>query len=395
VLLSDATFIGGVRPFEGGDDGLVYESLARQIVQSVINGDFAHALEGGEAVFYYGGPGLRYLRAAEHLVFGDTFLGYLSLILFLPFVVFAIFRRFFDARGALAFALVFLAIPIGAVFGTTFFQYVKWAVRGFADPAAAAVFLGGLVVLIGRTAMGPGPRFAPAFGAGLLFALALWVRPNLAPGAGVLLTGAGLAALWQGQFKRVAGLCLGFLPVFGMALHNWVFGHVFVLFSANASIPEALPMPPQDYVAALGELLRLDVAGEHVRRGMLQVGRWLSGPSESFLMVPFHAAAFLVLIRVALFGRRFDPWLRLTAGAMLAQHPVAWFYLSYGRYYYLAWLLTFLVCAVWTRDEGLGRFRVAWPRAADALARNPAWTWLAHVLDWWTKVTGVAAAGPH
>ena len=40
---------------------------------------------------------------------------------------------------------------------------------------------------------------------------------NLAPGAGILLGGAGLAALWQGQFRRVVGLCLGFLPVLGMA----------------------------------------------------------------------------------------------------------------------------------------------------------------------------------
>jgi tryptophanyl-tRNA synthetase len=66
-------------------------------------------------------------------------------------------------------------------------------------------------------------------GAGLLFALALWLRPNLAPGAAVLLGGAGLAALWRHEFGRLAGLCAGFLPVFGMALHNWVFGQVFVL----------------------------------------------------------------------------------------------------------------------------------------------------------------------
>ena len=46
------------------------------------------ALEGGEKVFYYGGPGLRYLRAFERLIFGDTFLGYLSLMLLLPLLVF-------------------------------------------------------------------------------------------------------------------------------------------------------------------------------------------------------------------------------------------------------------------------------------------------------------------
>ena len=82
------------------------------------------------------------------------------------------------------------------------------------------------------------------------------------------------------QICRVAGLCIGFLPVLGMALHNWYFGGVFVLFSSNATIAEAVPMPPSAYVAAAGELLRLDFAGEHVRRGLLQMARWLAGPSE-------------------------------------------------------------------------------------------------------------------
>ena len=354
VLLHDASFIGGVRPFDGGDDGLVYEGLGRRIVQHVLHGDFARAMEGGESVFYYGGPGLRYFRAAEHFFFGDTFLGYLSLTLLLPFLVFAAFRRFFDARGALALTLIFIAIPIGALFGTTFFQYVKWAARGFADPAAATMFLCRFrdAARAGRARPGQtvcaGLRGGPAVCARALDPAQSRARPPA-----ILLGGAGLAALWQFKLWRVAGLCLGFLPVLGMALHNWYFGGVFVLFSSNATIAAAIPMPPSAYTAAFGELLRLDLTGEHLRRGVLQIMRWLAGPSESFVMVPLHVAAIAVLVRVALFGRRHDPWLRLTAGAMLAQHPVALFYLSNDRYYYLPWFLTMLVCAVWMRDEGL------------------------------------------
>jgi hypothetical protein len=111
-------------------------------------------------------------------------------------------------------------------------------------------------------------------------------------------------------------------------------------------------------------------------------------------MVPLHAAAIAVLVRVALAGRRFDPWLRLTAGAMLAQHPVALFYLSYDRYYYLAWLLTLLVCAVWMRDEGIELFRRWFPGTTARLARHPVRARLVRVLDWWANVTGVAPAAP-
>ena len=91
------------------------------------------------------------------------------------------------------------------------------------------------MTLLGRAGTGPGARFAPAFGAALMFALALFVRPNLAPAAGVL---AGrrrrLPRSGSGKGWRVAGLCIGFLPVLGMALHNWVYGGVFVLFTSTA-----------------------------------------------------------------------------------------------------------------------------------------------------------------
>ncbi len=390
VVLNDSSFISGVRPFDGGDDGLFYEGVGRHIAQFLHAGEWAKALEGDESVYYYGGPGLRYFRAVEQFVFGEMFFLYLSLMLALPFLVFLAFKRFFSARAALGFTLVFIAIPVGAVFGTSFFNYAKWAARGFADPAAAALFIGGFLLLLGPTTKGPGARFAPAFAAGLLFALALWVRPNLAPATGILLGGAGLAALWQMQAWRIAGLCFGFMPALGMALHNYYFGGVLVLFSSNATIAEALPMPPSAWIAMFGELIHFNFGGENIRRGFLQIARWLAGPSESFIMIPLHAAAVAVLIRVAL-TRGFDLWLRLTAWAMLAQHPVALFYLSADRYYYLTWFITMLVCMVWLRDEGFALLRAYSPRAMERLEANLLMRWLSTVLDWWARFTGVAA----
>src|SRR5581483_259160 len=143
-----------------------------------------------ESVFYYGGPGLRYLRAAELFIFGDTSLGYLSLILILPFAVFGLFRRFLPDAWALVMVLGFVLTPAGFLFGSSFFLYSKWAARGFADPAAFTLFLCGLLLILGRTAAGPRGRFAPDLGGALLLALAIWVRPNLAPLAGILLGGA-------------------------------------------------------------------------------------------------------------------------------------------------------------------------------------------------------------
>jgi hypothetical protein len=377
AFFDDASFIGGVRPFDSGDDGLVYDGYARTMLQQLIAGDVAGALEGGEKVFYFT-PGMRYLRAAEHLLFGETYLGYLSLVLLLPFLAFAMFRRFLPLRWALALTLVFAAVPIGTLFGSSLVQYVKWAARGFADPAAYICFLAAFVTLVGAGRLHD--RFGPAAGAGLLFALALFVRPNIAPAAGILLAGAGLAALYHRQFRRLAGLCIGFAPVLGMALHNWIYGGVFVPFTSTAAHPGALVMPPAAYLAAIMELAHFDVAGEHVMRGLRQIRGWLAGPSESAVMVPVNAAALVVLVRVALW-RKADPWLRLTACATLVQHCVGLFYATAGRYYYLTWLLTLLVVAAWAHGEGIDIVRRRFPQLSARVAKHPASLLLAHGLE--------------
>ncbi len=263
IAAFDLTTFGGLRAQEGGNDGLFYDAAGRVIVQHLVAGDVASALEGTEPVYYYGGPGLRYLRALEMIVFGDTNLGYLSLLLVYPLVIWRVFRRFLPTDWAFVLLIMFVATPIGAYFGSTFFLYVKYALQGFGDPVSYLFYLAGLAIIVGWPPAGPGNRFGPACaGAALLF-LATFVRPIVAPGVAVLLGGAGLAALWQRQWSRLAGLCAGFVPVLAMPLHNWYFGDRLVLFSANAS-GNNLHVTPADYVAALAEMSRLNFAGPHV-----------------------------------------------------------------------------------------------------------------------------------
>jgi hypothetical protein len=388
IFANDATLLGGVRPFDGGDDGLVYDGWSRIMVQQLLDGDIIGALKGIEPVFYFT-PGSRYLRAVEHMVFGETYLGYVSLLLLLPVLVFCLFRRYFTGRAALAITLIFIAIPAGALFGSTFYLYVKHAAHGYGDSAAAILFLAGIIALIGHARRGPDGNFAPAFGAALLLAIAVCVRPNLAIGAAVLLGGAGLAALWQRQNWRFAGMCIGFLPVFSMALHNWYYGGVFVLFTSYPNMAVVMPMPPHAYVGALWELLRLDFAGGDLARGALQIRRLLSGPSESATMIPLHAAALVIIFRVLL-SRRYEGWLRLIAAATLGLYAPALFLIHSDRYLILAWLLTLLICCVWMRDEGLPWLDRRFPRLVDGVRRQPAVTWSTRRLDGLARAAGMA-----
>ena len=370
ISIDDASFLGGIRPFDGGDDGLFYDSVGRDILRQLLAGDIYGALEGGEKVFYFGGPGLRYFRAIEHVLFGETYLGYLAIVLLLPVLTWRLARHFLPERWSLALALIFTAIPLGELFGTTFIDYAKWAARGFADPAAYIFFIAGLLPLIGARAESS-TRFVPAFFAALLFALSAFMKPIVLPTVAVVLAGAGLAAVVLRQWRRLAGLCLGFVPVLSMAAHNWVYGHVFQPLTANATHPDVLVMPPSAYATALHELLTGDFGGGYLKRALMQIPAWLSGPAESYATVPLNAAGIAVLIYVVVRGRGFNPWLRLIGAAALAQHAVALFYINSGRYHFLAWFLTMLVAAVWLHDVGTAWLQRRFPKLWRRVAADP------------------------
>src|SRR5262249_33571907 len=288
--------------------------------------------------------------------------------------------RFLPKRWALALIVIFVAIPVGIAFGTSFVQYEQWASRGFADPMAYILFIAGVLLIVD----GPSgdANTARAFFGALLLALGIFMKPIVAPAAAILLGGAGIAALYLRQWSRLAGMCIGFLPVFSMALHNWVYGHVFVLFSSNSAHPYVLVMPPSAYMAILHDLVNLELNGEHFRRLLVQIADWLSGPAESRFTIPLNAVSVAILIYVVLRGRRFDPWLRLIGAAALAQHSVAFFYTAAtARYHFLTWFLTMLVVVVWLQQVGVERLNQRYPLLSGRFAKHPWVRWLASGLD--------------
>jgi hypothetical protein len=388
IVFIDAQFIGGFRPLDSGDDGLTYESYGRRIARHLLSGDFAAAWRGEESVYFFA-PGMRYVRALEQFLFGDTFLGYLTMILAFPLIVHALFRRFLTARWALVIVLLFVATPLGALFGSSLFYYVVWASRGFADPLAFILLFAAIVLVVPRSRELPGaPRL---FAAGLLFAAATFLRPNLLLASGVMVAGAGVMWLWRRQLVRSVALGAGFCALAVSPLHNYVFAHVFVPFTTSVNLPQTLLMPPLDYVRALGELLRLDFTGDHVRRAVIQLGHWLSGPQDWLATVPLNAFGIATLLRVGLFGPRFDPWLRLIALATLIQHGIGICYINFVRYNLGTWLLTLLVAAAWLQGEGLVVLEARMPRLCETWRRNALVRRIAAGIDDLAGLLGVAA----
>src|SRR5262249_42541278 len=163
-----------------------------------------------------------YLRAFEHFVFGETYLGYLSLILALPFLVYALFGRFLPSNWATVVTLGFVATPIGALFGSAYLYYVKWAARRFADPSGYIL----LLAAGGALSRGPDgdahPPIAPAFFGAMLLAVGAFVRPNVALASGVMALGAIVFAARRRAFARAGAVLAGFATLAVSPLHNWV-----------------------------------------------------------------------------------------------------------------------------------------------------------------------------
>ncbi len=393
TMFVDAQFIGGFRPLDSGDDGIAYEGYGRAIIKELLAGNMAAAVRGVESVYYFT-PGLRYVRALELVLFGDTFLLYLSMILLFPILVFALHRRFLPARWAVVLVLGFVATPIGALFGSSLFQYVVWASRGFSDPLAFILLVCGLLLAIPpRTGDGL-LGWSRVFAAGIMLAAAVFCRPNLVLASGVFVIGAGAIWMSRRQWTSAAALGAGFAALALSPLHNYVFGNALVLFSDNVNQPTTLLMSPLDYARSLIELAQFDFAGPHVKAAVVQLGRWLSGPQEWLIMVPVHACAVAILAWVAIFGVRHERWLRLVALATLLQHGIGVCYVNFARYNLGTWLLTLMVVAVWLEHEALGRFCRGFPGVCEAWGRNTAVRRLGRMIDGFTAACGLEATAP-
>ena len=76
-LLNDASFLGGVRPFDCGDDGLVYDGYARVMLQQLAGRRYQGALDGLKACST-SRPACATCARSSTLIFGESYLGYLA-----------------------------------------------------------------------------------------------------------------------------------------------------------------------------------------------------------------------------------------------------------------------------------------------------------------------------
>jgi len=353
----------------GGGDGIKHEAFGHRILFPAMDGNWHEALRGAESAFYFM-PGLRYFRALEKAVFGETEHAMLLVVLALPFLVYWLVSLVTNRWVGAAAAFVFTFTAAGKYVGFAFYRHAAEATVGHGEPVGYGAMLAALclAILAYRRSVGGGSAAGMLFASGLLFATAVFMRPNMAPGIAVFCVALSLPLLRRGAVPAVAvwALGVGFAAV--MPLHNYYFGDQFVLFTRAATIPENLKAPPSVYLAALSEMAGGRFDGPAFAVVWDQLDKWGG---------PFKVLLFAVTLAAAAGWRRPAVEVRALAAAALALHAVLWFYHPNDRYEFMAWLLTVVVCIVLADravGEGTLRLPARWAGKVQAgAARAAGW----------------------
>lgn len=348
IALSGGKPLGALyTPHGGGDDGLFHESLGRQMAKNLFDGRIHKALEGNEPVYWFT-PGMRYFRALEKIIFGDTNLGLTAFLACLPWLLFLFSQRLCGKKWALLGTFVFLFSPVSFSYA----QYVFCGLLGYAESVNAGLFfIGFFLFLKSQPRWGGQVSSWSAFVGGACLAGAFFVRPNYVIAAVVIGAIFLYVSLRDRHFRILFPALSGLALAFWMPFHNIYFGHQFYLISKSGATVST-PLKPFTYLQALSEVIMGHSEGPHLLQAVHQIEGWLWTPPVP--QFPFQVGITMLLtIRLltlfVTFYALFISWkkapnLALVAWIALVAHlPMLFVFATQLRYDLLGWDLSAVV----------------------------------------------------
>jgi hypothetical protein len=338
LIIKKASLLNGYPVYQGGGDGLTHEGMGRLIAKALFEKNYLEALQGYESIFYFM-PGLRYFRALEKILFGDTNYGYVLYICFFPLIIAAFLTCLFDKKWALRLFFIFLLTPIFERFGFAHYLYVQQVKHGHAEPLGYGLFLAAIVIILKNK-----DQMKAYFWAHFLFVFAIFMRPNLAIPIALFSSFTFFHMVRERSFKEVVLAYSSFGLFFLMTLHNWYFGGQFVLATSAAFIPMNLPAAPAMYWQGLLDLLQGHLQSSNLITIKEQLYSWNKW-SDSYRLLSLGAVIYYA------FKARFDYFLRAIAITTLGSHVMLLFFVNSGRYSYLAWFLSFSFLILYFKEK--------------------------------------------
>jgi hypothetical protein len=315
---------------KGGADGIAHDGYAYQMLEKWAAGDWSGALMSPEHVFYYM-PGMRYVRFAEMLLFGDSYILQVCLLLFVPVILYRFFSVFLTQNLSFALCVLSFAHMFDGI-GLSAKLYSNSLMNLYGEGFAYALLFIAITLLAKSIQKIEGGIFAF-----FLLAICLSIRPNL----GIFIAIVALTHLFTTTFSPQPliwrfVMLFGFAPVLLIPIHN-ILGGELVLVSKASQISENLPLSLELYYQAICNLLGLTHNNDygsrftnHFQQFYPQYilawggGLWLSFKGQTPMIKTF-ALAVLAGISVHLFYlpvlRYIHPYLTIAIVLGLYQVP--------------------------------------------------------------------------
>jgi len=317
-------------------DGIVHDGNAYWMLEKWAQGNWLEALMSPEKVFYFM-PGMRYIRFMEMLLFGNAYILQVTLLIFVPLILYRFFSIFLFRIAATCLVLLTFSYMLNGM-GLSIKLYVKSLLDLYGEGFAYALLFIGLTLLAKSI-----QKVAWGFVAFFLLAISLSIRPNLAVFVGViasihLFTTTFSPLDWRLRF----GMLFGLTPLVLIPLHN-ILGGEFVLITKASQIPENLPLSPSLYFQGISYLLGFNEAFNQSSRFIVHFQT----------IHPHYAVAWLGCLFLSLKGQ--TPLIRSFAFAAFVGLSTHLFYLPDLRY-----LHPYLTIAI-----VLGLYQAPWFRVKE------------------------------
>jgi hypothetical protein len=225
----------------GGQDWLTYEGQARTILET-------GSLEGGEAIFYYQ-PFFRYIKFAEHILFGDSDALIACITLgALNFAIFFMYLRFYRGRAKPWWKAAINTIPITLVLLLVNAEPTIEFIQAGASEYPTWIFLPLIFALLFRE-LSPREWLVGT----LLLSVSLIVRINMIPA----LIGTFLIFLiynFRNRPKWVLACSILLIVISLLPLaHNLRYGGELILFTSSTETSANLVLPPSEFARVFSD----------------------------------------------------------------------------------------------------------------------------------------------
>ena len=208
--------------------------------------NFSEALKGGKDVFYFM-PGMRYFIALEKLLFGNAYYLHLVFFGFLPFILKKLFDLYLPNKIVNILMISFCFIPLMHHMGFSYYQYIRYASKVFAEPIAYTIFLYGFVRLV-LFYKEKELYFKTLPFTCLLMCISCILRPNLSSSSFFLLLLPFFYLLTNKYYKVLFYFLISGAVVFLPLIHNYFYGNQIVLFTAAVFTDANIKMTIMDYL---------------------------------------------------------------------------------------------------------------------------------------------------